>query len=269
MSRAWVSGVAMLLLGSACGDFSIDPNEIAAIEFPPFPSPSIIEGDTLRAEDQTLHPLVVKVIAASGSVIPDQPVSFFIADTLTEISANGQYLLADSLLDHSGASPLTSRVVASVGSLQSQPHVITIVPRPTAFDLVAPSFVQDTILYSLPAAAGDTSSALRVQVLSISADSPPDTTPVPSYLVRYSLEDTDGQPVVATDTTQAFFLVADDGKVTPLDTTDTSGRASRKLRFRIRQGQAAVDTIHVLAQVRVVKQTFPALRWVVIVRPRT
>lgn len=244
----------------ACADFSIDPSLIAAIEFPPLPSPSVIEGDTLRREDLTPHPLGIRVFTAGGAEVENPDVTYFIADTLTTV--RGGFLVADAPLDFSTSSSYTSRIVASADGLQSAPRTIAVIPRPDAVSRVDTA-TTDTIRYSAPAAATDTSMALRVRVSRTQG-----AVNVPSYLVRYLLVSMEGDTLPAADTTAAFFIVADDGKVLPLDTTDASGQASRRLRFRIRQGQAAIDTVRVLARVRIPGQVPADVVWVVRVQPR-
>ncbi|MGQ0767344.1 MAG: hypothetical protein ACT4OZ_16975 [Gemmatimonadota bacterium] len=255
------SGAAILAsVTLSCADFSIDPSVIASIEFPPLPSPSVIEGDTLRREDLTPYPLGIRVFTAGGAEVENPVVSFFIADTLTTV--RGGFLVADAPLDFSAVNSFTSRIVASADGLQSAPRTIAVIPRPNTVSRVDTA-TTDTIRYSAPAAAGDTSMALRVRVSrTVGAVN------VPSYLVRYLLVSMEGDSLTTTDTTAAFFIVADDGRVTPLDTTDASGQASRRLRFRIRQGQAAIDTVRVLARVRIPGQVPADVIWLVRVQPR-
>lgn len=259
MTRA-IAAVALAALALGCVDFTVDPNEVAAIEFAPFPNPSVIQGDTLRTAAGARYQLTVKVFTSDGKQATGRRITFLNADTLSRVTS-ANYLVADSGLQF-GPSPLTSRIVASVGSLQSVVRSVAVVPRPSSFTR-SDTATTDTILYRSPGVAGDTSMALRVRV-GASA-----TTVVPSYLVAYRLLTPAGDTnLVATDTTRPFFLVADDGRVTTVDTTDATGTASRRLRFRIRPGVPATGAVKIRAEIRVPRATFPAIEWLVQVRPR-
>jgi hypothetical protein len=256
-----VVGLATAGLVAACVDFSVDPNEVAAIEFAPFPTPMVIQGDTLRNAAGTRYQLDVKVYTSDGKLATGRRVTFLTADTLSRVTA-ANFLVANSGLLF-GPTTLNSRVVASVGGLQSVVRQVAVVPRPTTFARQGTA-TRDTIAYRSPGTAADTSMALQVRVGAETNG----TTPVPSYLVGFRLLNFAGAAIPATDTTRAFFLVADDGRVTTSDTTDGSGIAHRRLRFRIRAGQAAVDSIRIVAEIRLPRQTFPAVEWIVRVQPR-
>lgn len=261
MSRRLLRLAALPLL-AGCLDLTVDPAEIVAVDLEVLPYPSLISGDTLRGADGTAVPLGVNVYAANGELRPEEPVAFFVSDTLTVVTGD-RYLIARGALAFGSGVVLRSRIVASVASLQSVPRTIAVVPRPRAFARDG-NLVRDTIAYSLPAAAGDTSAPLAVRVTGGDAGD----TAVPARVVAFRLLSFGGQQVPATDTTNAFFLVSDEGRVSALDTTASNGVASRKLRFRIRQGQAAVDSVRVLAETRSASQVFSAVEWVVRVQPR-
>jgi hypothetical protein len=232
----------------ACIDLTVDPDAVGSIEFPPLPAPSVISGDTLRDTTGAPFPLAAIVYAANGDVLSDRPVTFLSTDTLTHIK-DGGIVIGDTLTF--GSTNFVSRLVASVEGLQSLVRNLAVVPRPDTVVRQGPAV--DTIAYSLPAQAADTSMRLSVMLRSYRAT---DTIPVPSVVVTYRLMTFAGASVPATDTTRAFFMVDDAGRITTIDTT-VSGEASRRLRFRINQGQAAVDSIQVLAEVRRGRQFVP------------
>jgi hypothetical protein len=237
-----------LLSGVACIDLTVDPDAVGSIEFPLLPSPSVISGDTLRDATGAPYPLTAIVYAANGDVLTDRPVTFLSTDTLTHIG-NGGIVIGDTLTF--GTTDFVSRLVASVDGLQSFVRNLAVVPRPDT--VVRQGAETDTILYSLPALASDTSMQLSVRLSSYRAS---DTIAVSSYVVTYRLMTFAGVSVPSTDTTRAFFMVNDAGRITTIDTT-AGGVASRRLRFRINQGQAAVDSIQVLAEVRRGRQFVP------------
>jgi len=232
----------------ACIDLSVDADAVGSIEFPPLPAPSVVSGDTLRDTTGAPYPLAAIVYAANGDVLSDRPVIFLSTDTLTHIK-DGGIVIGDTLTF--GSTDFVSRLVASADGLQSLVRDLAVVPRPDT--VVRQGAEVDTILYSLPALASDTSMALAVVLRSYRAT---DTIPVTRYVVTYRLMTFAGASVPSTDTTRAFFMVDDAGRITTIDTT-AGGTASRRLRFRINQGQAAVDSIQVLAEVRLGRQFVP------------
>ena len=227
---------------TACIDISVDPDAVGSIDFPPLPSPSVIAGDSLRDTTGAPFALQANVYAADGTLLTDRSVSFLSADTLAQVTAEG-YVIGDALTF--GNTEFVSRLVAAVDGLQSLVRSLTVVPPPDTMVREGTS-ASDTIHYSLPALASDTSMALSVLLRSYRAT---DTIPVSRYLVKYRLMTFDGTNVPSTDTTRAFFIVDNAGRVSTIDTTD-NGRATRRLRFRINQGQAEIDSIMVLAEAR-------------------
>lgn len=244
---ARLAGVATLLTG--CIDLSVDPDAVGSIEFPPLPSPSVVAGDSLRDTTGVPFALVANVYAADGTLLPDRPVSFLVADTNVRLTA-GNFVIGDALTF--GNTEFVSRLFASTDGLQSLVRTVHVVPRPDTM-VRQGTDTSDIIEYSLPALASDTSMALSVRLQSYRAT---DTIPVSRYVVKYRLMTFTGATVPSTDTTRAFFMVDNGGRVTTMDTTD-AGLASRRLRFRINQGQAAVDSIIVLAEARRGRQFVP------------
>ena len=58
-------------IGTACSEVGLGPNEAAAIELDPFPSPSVVVGDTLRNIDGVVTPVRARVFNVRGDVIDD------------------------------------------------------------------------------------------------------------------------------------------------------------------------------------------------------
>ncbi|MGQ0650637.1 MAG: hypothetical protein ACT4P7_24110 [Gemmatimonadaceae bacterium] len=248
---------------AACIDITVDSSALGSLEFVPLPYPSIDAGDTLRDANGVAVKLQANVFLADGSLDTKRPVTFLSLDSSVTISS-ANFLVAKPF--KAGTVTDSARLVATVGSLQSQQRRLTVVPRPDSLARGV-TVERDTIFYSAPAAATDTSMALLVRVLSKSGTPP---VGVPFYIVRYRLFNAANQQVPATDTTLAFFLVDDLGRVAAADTSDVSGNASRRVRFRIRQGQAPIDSIRVLAQVRRGSRIVPgdSITWVVRVQPK-
>lgn len=260
------AGLGLVAL-AACIDLTVDPGDVGSLDFGAFPYPALYAGDTLRDANGVATRLRASVYRADGSLDSSRRVSFLAFDTVVRIDSTGPWLVARSPAFTSEAASFEARLVATIGGLQSQRRSIQVVPRPDTVFARSPA-LRDTIFYSRPAAATDTSMALAI---GLRAGSGATALGVPFQVVRYRLFDAANQQVVATDTTLAFFLVDDAGRVTTTDTTDAGGNASRRLRFRIRQGQAAVDSIRVLAQVSRGGRIVPgdSISWVVRVEPKS
>lgn len=244
-------------MASSCVQLSVDPNEIGAIEFPPFPNASIIAGDTLRDGSGKAYPLVARVFDAGGKLRTSPAPVFLAADTLLRVVAESHYVIA-----RPGVTG-TARLLASVGSLQSAARTIDIVPRP---DTVARAGVaEDTIAYRVPASPADTTEALAVKVAVTTGSG------VKSILVTYTVRHAGALVPVTTDTTQQFSLIGPSGQGSAVDTTGIDGSASRRLRFRAPAGQVKQDTVYVSANVlglRGVAVAGSPVQFVVVLRPR-
>ncbi len=253
---------AAILMLTACIDISVDPDEIGSIDFAPLPSPSVVAGDSLRDAEGNAIPLSANVYSADGNLLSDWPVTFVTTDTLVHIDENAQ-LTGDSL--EFGSTEFVARLFANASGLQSLVRELRVVPRPDTIYRET-DLSSDTIFYSLPAEASDTSMSLAVVLNSYRSS---DTIPVPTYVVRYRLVTFDDDTIPSTDTTRVFFMVDDAGRVTTVDTTDGNG-ARRRLRFRINAGQSAIDSIKVLAEARRGHQFVPGspIVWTVRVEPK-
>jgi hypothetical protein len=230
--------VAILVLGVACIDLSVNPSEIASIEFPPLPNTSIPFTDTLRDTSGKLFPLVARVFDASGKEVTTAQPTFIAVDTLglvTIATANGK-----SLVVAKGVAG-TARLVASIGTLQSVSQPVDIVPAPDT--VLRTGVASDTIAFHDPATAADTSAALALRVQSKGAG-------VKSLLVNYSVKYKNATIPIANDTTQQFSLIDGSGRGSSVDTTDASGNVARQLRYRAPTGQGKQDTVIVTASVR-------------------
>ena len=234
--RGTVAALAALLaLGVACIDLSVDPDEITSLELPPMPNASIIFGDTLRDAAGVAYPLVARVFDASGNEVTAEP-TFIATDTFVTIGtgAGGSFVLAKG-------SAGTARVIASVGTLQSVTRQLDVVPAPDTARLTG--VARDTIVFHDPATPADTTDTLAIRVVDAKGAG------VKSVLVNYTIQHGGATIPVTTDTTQLFSLIDASGRGTSVDSTDTSGNASRRLRYRVTAGQGKQDSVTVTASV--------------------
>ena len=67
-------------VGMACAEVGLGPNEAAAIELDPFPSPSVVVGDTLRNIDGVVTAVRARVFNVRGDVINDAAPRYLYAD---------------------------------------------------------------------------------------------------------------------------------------------------------------------------------------------
>lgn len=210
----------------ACAEIGTGPEQPAAIEMAPFPSPSIVIGDTLRTVSGVVAPVVAIVRNTAGDPIDNAPVRYLYADFNRDSA-----LLVDSVTGIVVARKATigeARIAARVGGSLQVIRNLVVTVRP---DTLEPPTQNSTLTTTLPdtgrdAARSNTSQQLQVTLRNLDGAAP---TPVNGWVVRYSLR----RPLNASnDTTAVAFLVDDQGRASIIDTTDPSGSASRRVRVR-------------------------------------
>ncbi|NUQ11805.1 MAG: hypothetical protein HUU26_05665 [Gemmatimonadaceae bacterium] len=251
--RRWLA-MAALLAGAGCLDLSTDPDEIVAIEFNELPWPSIVAGDTLRDSTGAVATLGARLLDGDGDEVTG-PVEFLSQDADVRVLADGRVVADDTA---SG----TARLLASTAGLQSIVRQLEIVAAPDSAD---PDGTPTPLAWVAPDdPALNVSVPLGLRVLDTSGDTPAG---VRGWIVTFDLQ-VDGQGSSRTDTTRAY-LVNDAGRVSYADTTDASGRATRRLRLRVAPGFSPPDSAVILvrASYRGVSLTGAPVRWVLPIRP--
>ena len=241
MRRApvWVAAtvVAAAVVG-ACSGASTAPDGIVSLSFDTLPYPSIVAGDTMRDSLGHAAPLNAVAYNASGAIIANPAVRYFVLDTGVDVSATG-YLIATTRT--SGA----VRVIAAASALQSLPRTITVTRAPDR--LVVSGTPPDTLKYALPDVASNVSQPMAVK---LTRDSAGTAVAVPGFLVTWALT-FHGQTVAKTDTTLASVWDDASSRHTSLvDTTGSDGTASRVLRIRANNLPSAADSFLVYATTR-------------------
>lgn len=237
--------IAATGIGTACAEVGLGPNEAAAIELDPFPSPSVVVGDTLRNLDGIVTPIRARVFNVRGDVISDATPRYLYADfnidSALAIDAATGRVIAKKLV--SGDKRIAARIGGSLQVLRS----IRIVTRPDSVDGASLTNVLGTTLPDTGRQGQESNStrALTVTVRHLEAGA---VTPARSWPVRFQLL----SPANPTnDTMAAAYLVDDQGRVSSLDTTDDNGGAGRRVRVRALQFPvgAAVESVVVRATV--------------------
>lgn len=228
--RQWRVGLSALAAAmvAGCIELSVDPSTIGSIEFPPPASPSLILGDTLRDSTGALARLQARVFTTGGDEITDIAITYVNSDSLVRIVDGALVVTNDTL-------PGTARVYAEAGGLQSSARTLEVVRRP---DTLAARVAVDTVAYGVPAV--DTSTAVGFFVRRGS-------TGVGSMRVTLQLLRA-GVPLAVADTT-TYALVNAQGRVSNVDTTDTSGLVERRFRLRTVAGAAIAESLQVRASV--------------------
>jgi hypothetical protein len=255
--------LAVAALGAACAEAPTG-TEAFALGFERLPFPAVVVGDTLRDETGAVAPLAAQVFGADGTPLDEVPVTYLLLDpgaTLLE----GGYVRGDSAGE-------TVEVVAEGAGIPSLPLTLTVVPAaPDTLALLTTE--PDTARYSSrgpknPFVLADTSGRLEVQVLHAPEGAESDG--VASWVVRYDMTIYAGTQVVGNDT--LAMLVGENNRSSPLDTTDTQGRAWR--RILLNGARPAIDAVDsVVVSVTILGRPAgtvrsPAVRVAVPVRPR-
>ncbi len=237
--------IAATGIGTACSEVGLGPNEAAAIELNPFPSPSVVVGDTLRNIDGIATPVRARVFNVRGDVIDDATPRYLYADfnidsALAIDSATG-IVVAKKLV--SGDKRIAARIGGSLQVLRG----IRIVTRPDSVDGTSLTDILGTSLPDTGRRGLDSNStkSLTVTVRHLEAGA---VTAVRSWPVRFQLMTPDNP---TNDTMAAAYLVDDQGRASTLDTTDDSGVAGRRVRVRALQFPigTAVESVVVRATV--------------------
>jgi hypothetical protein len=220
MRRWWWTAV----LCAACIDLTTDPDEIVAIEFVELPWPSVVAGDTLRDASGTVAPLVARLFDADGDVVTGT-VEFLPQQSFVQVVGGGLLVADDTATGTAG-------IIASTSGIQSVPRQIEIVAAPD-------SMAADGVIAPLQWVVPDDPSLNTSQPLAVRVLSEPDVG-VRSWIVTFQLE-VEGLQIAPSDTTQ-IFLVGDNGRPSYADTTDASGRASRRVRLKVAPGLVPPDS---------------------------
>lgn len=240
-------GMAAVL---ACTKVGTEPTEAVAIEALAPPLPSVVVGDTMRDTSGGVAPLRAKVYNSSGDTIPDAPIHFIALDSLHRVSLD----TATGIVV--GRDTGQVRIVAHVGSLQSEPITVTVVQPPTA--IIPLDSLVDTLDYTIDFATGrDTLENLRVRLVHVAGT---DTASVPSYLVRYRFEYPKGYD--NNDSTRVQLVNGSSREPGLLVTTGPDGSTSQALRIT---PFATPDTDSVVVSARAAQPGGPpgAIRFVV------
>jgi hypothetical protein len=241
---------ASLLPLASCAEVGTGPSEPASIEFTPFPSPSVVVGDTLRDLEGRVAPVRALLRNIRGEVIEEAQVRYLYADfardtALAVDSATGIVRALKASRGSNGDARIAARAGASLQVIRSL--IVTLRPDSIDGQRVAPLFTTQLPDTGRVRAQGNTTPELSVTVRHIASAT--SVTGVNAWPVRFELV----RPANPTnDTTAAVFLVDDQGRPSTLDTTNTSGTAGRRVRVRaaLFPTGTAVDSIIVKATAR-------------------
>lgn len=228
----------LLLLGgaalaAACAEAPTGA-EPFAIAFERLPFPAVVVGDSLRDTSGAAAPLAAVVYDASGAVLGEAPVTYLLLDAGATL-LDGGYVLGEE-------ETAIVEVVAEAAGIPTQPLRLAVVPvAPDSLALLTTD--PDTARYQVrdTLSPADTSERLEVQVLHVPAAGEPEG--VASWAVRYDLALFAGTTEVENDA--IAFMAGENGRESPLDTTDANGRAWRRVRLNAARFQAldAIDSV--------------------------
>ena len=224
MRRWWGAIVAATIAAAACIDLSTDLDEIVAIEFAELPWPSVVAGDTLRDASGAVAPLVARLFDGSGDMVTG-PVEFLTQEAKVHVVAGDRLVADDTATGRAG-------VFASTAGVQSIVRQVEIVDAPDSIAADGTIVPLDWVVPDDPQL--NMSQPLGVRVVSAGGAA------VRSWIVTFQLE-AGGLAIPESDTTR-IFPVSEAGRPSYADTTDLSGKASRRLRLRVAPGLVPPDS---------------------------
>lgn len=233
MTRVRGAGVMiwglLALADVSCTNIPTSDNAVLSVAIDSLPAPAVVLGDTLRDSTGRAVPIHATAYNFKGVVIANAPERFHALDPGLRVDSITGFATADSLR-------LTpARILITIGALQAI-QTLDVTLRP---DTVSAVNARDSLLYSLLDTTKNVSPGLAVRVLHslTSADSA-----VKSYLVSFA--------IVSPADTLLASLVNDGGNASRVDTTDTSGMASRRIRLDPVRLKSLTDSIVVQATVK-------------------
>lgn len=259
-----VGAVVAAALTVGCTEVSTNPDAVVAVRFDGSAYPSIVAGDSLRDSLGALQPVRATGLNYKGEAVAGAAFVFSSPDTVLRVFPSGNVFATRRKTDGAPA-----RVFATIGSLQSQPDSLFVVPR-------ADSIKAAKDVDTLRIANGEGSNFQTPNQFAVFGDTVPGTPkmPVQGWLVSFQLLYR-GALLSPTDTTRGYtFIPVTSGtnafrKPSFVDTTDASGNVSRSVAVRGISTSAVEDTIFLIATARARQAALAPLRdtTMLIIRP--
>ncbi len=239
---AYIAAAFAAVTSAACVQIGTGLNEPAAIELPPFASPSVVVGDTLRDLNGVIAPVRAIVRNVRGEQIADVSVSYLYAPVQKDSALSVDQ--ATGIVRALRATSSEARIAARVGGNLQVLRSLIVTQRPD-------SMAGGATVTELRTVQPDTGRTQATQNTSAGASATVlhreggVSSGVNAWLVRFELI-SPANP--GNDTSAAVYLVSDNGTASVLDTTDQSGLAARRVRVRAaRFPSVLVDTVVVRA----------------------
>lgn len=220
--------VMVACAATACREVPAPEGGVHSISPLILPAPGLVAGDTLRDSLGVAAPLDVIAYDIDNHPLDPQPEhSFVVLDTGAHLEG-GRFLVGDD-------AGTTARVVAEVGSLQTQPVSVKVTLAP---DTIVPA---DSIAHLVFYMSNRDTAAQTT--LNVNVRNRPEDAGVEAVIVHFSI---DQAPVSRNETPSVVLL--NGNAVSTRDTTESNGRASRVARLRLAALDAFdVDTVIVSA----------------------
>lgn len=243
--RGAVLAAAALAAAAAagCAEVGGGPQTVVSLGFDTS-AVAVVVGDTLRDTSGRLLPLQATPFNATGDTLrpPAVVVGYVVApsdsaDTAAAVRVESALLLGVRLR----ATP--ARVFATAGGLQSLPKSVDVIRRPTR---VVAGTAADSALY-VPNAPGRSAISAGAAQVRVTADSAGAPAGVRRVAVRFAVERAAPRladsVVLIDERAPAFTATAPFVPRSPLDTTDGTGAAGRRVLLYLRANAAGADTV--------------------------
>ena len=241
----WIERLVLVLviavIAVACDPLATNNKlpDVASLSDLMLPAPSVVQGEVMKDSTGVETPLKLYAFDSEGRVLTNQAIQITVVDPSIHVDQFG-YVHGLSL-DSAGA-----RVIAGVGALQTPQVRIPVTVHPDIAS--APSGQTFALNFPVPVVdssnQGNWSPSLDVTI----------TGPGPGnvqqgaqgFIVKYTIT---RQPAGAGGAATAYLIDSDPAKKTSRDTTNSSGKASRRvvLRSGLLVDNTKTDTIVVRA----------------------
>lgn len=239
VERIVVTAVIALVV-VACDPLSTNNKlpDVASVSDLMLPAPSVVQGDVMKDSTGTDAPITIYAFDSQGRVLTNQAIEITVIDPSVHVDQFG--FLHGLQLDSAGA-----RIVAGVGTIQTPQTRVPVTVHP---DIASTTASTASINFPVPVTDSSNNANWSPNLdVTITGAGPSNIQQgAQGFIVKYSIT---RSPAGVGGAATTYLIDSDASKKTSRDTTNSSGKASRRvvLRTGLLADPAKTDTIVVRA----------------------